>query len=138
MVGGVATNLNGYQRATADANLWIDDTIENRKKLRKAFRECDMGDFDALESVQFVPGWTTFQLNNGLPLDIITSMKGLEDFSFEECLENAVIGEIENTKVPFLHINHLITNKKAVNRPKDQVDVIYLEKVKKLMEEENL
>ena len=138
MVGGVATNLNGYQRATADADLWIDDTIENRTKLRKAFCECDMGDFEALESMQFVTGWTTFQLNNGLPLDIMTSMKGLEEFSFEECLNVATIADIDGVTVPFLHINHLITNKKAVNRPKDQLDVIYLEKVKKLMEEENL
>ena len=39
-------------------------------------------------------------------------------------------------KFPFLQINHLIQNKKAVNRPKDQLDVIYLEKIKKILEEE--
>lgn len=38
MVGGVATNFNGYQRATDDIDLWIDDTIENRETLRCAFR----------------------------------------------------------------------------------------------------
>ena len=43
--------------------------------------------------------------------------------------------EIENIKVPFLHINHLLANKKAVNRPKDQIDVIELEKLKKLRED---
>jgi len=37
-------------------------------------------------------------------------------------------------QVPFLHINHLIQNKKVVNRPKDQVDVIELEKIRKLRE----
>ena len=55
-------------------------------------------------------------------------MKGLEGYSFDECLELATIATIANLKVPFLHINHLIANKKAVNRPKDQLDVIYLEK----------
>jgi hypothetical protein len=35
----------------------------------------------------------------------------------------------------FLHINHLIANKKIVNRPKDQVDVIELEKIRKIREE---
>jgi hypothetical protein len=34
---------------------------------------------------------------------------------------------INGIVVPFLHINHLIANKKAVNRPKDQLDIIYLE-----------
>ena len=64
-------------------------------------------------------------------------MKGLEQYSFDDCLQQASIADIENVSVPFLHINHLILNKKAVNRPKDQVDVIYLEKIKKLREEEN-
>lgn len=28
--------------------------------------------------VQFVPGWTDFHFNNGLRLDILSEMKGLE------------------------------------------------------------
>ena len=43
---------------------------------------------------------------------------------------------LEGTNVPFLHINHLIQNKKTINRPKDQVDVIELEKIRKIREEE--
>jgi len=58
-------------------------------------------------------------------------MKGLESFGFDELLSAAFRAEIEGIIVPFLHINHLIQNKKAVNRPKDQVDVIYLERIKK-------
>ena len=40
--------------------------------------------------------------------------------------------EIEGVNVPFLHINQLIDNKKAVNRPKDQSDVVELEKIRDL------
>jgi hypothetical protein len=32
--------------------------------------------------------------------------------------------------VPFLHINQLLANKKAGSRPKDQIDIIELEKIK--------
>lgn len=39
---------------------------------------------------------------------------------------------IGSVLVPFLHINHLIESKKAANRPKDQIDVIYLEKIKEI------
>jgi hypothetical protein len=67
----------------------------------------------------------------------MTSLKGLEEFTFDECFSLATIATIENIDVPFLHINHLIQNKKAVNRPKDQVDVMELEKIKKLREEAN-
>lgn len=85
--------------------------------------------------MRFIPGWTTFYAA-GVELDIMTSMKGLENLSFDECLQMAAIAEIESIKVPFLHINHLIENKKAVNRPKDQLDVIYLEKIKLLLQEQ--
>jgi len=135
MVGGVATNLNGYQRTTDDIDVWIHDTPENRENLRKAFRESGMGDYYMLKTMQIIPGWTDFQLNNGLRVDLMLGMKGLEDHTFNECLEMASIAEIEDTNVPFLHINHLIANKKAVNRPKDQIDVIYLEKIKKYLDE---
>lgn len=43
----------------------------------------------------------------------------------------ASIAEINGVKIPFLHINHLIESKRATNRPKDQVDLIYLEKNQK-------
>jgi predicted nucleotidyltransferase len=135
VVGGYATNLHGYQRFTGDMDIWIEDSIVNRKHLRIAFKEYGMGDFEMMERMQFVPGWTNFHLNNGMQLDIMVGMKGLEGYSFDECLQLASIADIEGVQVPFLHINHLIANKVAVNRPKDQLDVLYLEKIKKLLED---
>jgi hypothetical protein len=90
-----------------------------------------------LETIQFVLGLTDFRLNNGLHLDILTQMKGLEGFTFEECMSIATIATIENIDVPFLHLNQLIANKKAVNRPKDQIDVKELEKIKIIREQED-
>lgn len=132
MVGGVATNLHGFHRMTEDIDIWIEDSLDNRKKLRKAFNDYGMGDFEPLERMQFVPGWTYFHLNNGLRLDIMVSMKGLEDANFEECYKLAYKATIHGVDVPFLHINHLLANKKAVNRPKDQLDVTELERIKKM------
>jgi hypothetical protein len=132
MVGGFATNLHGYQRFTGDLDIWIEDLLENRKKLRKAFVECDMGDYPMIESMQFLTGWTDFHLNNSLRLDILVDMKGLEGYTFDECLKMASVADIENIQIPFLHINQLIENKKAVNRPKDQIDVIALEQIRDL------
>lgn len=134
MVGGFAINLHGYQRFTGDMDIWIEDKLENRKQLRKAFITCNMGDYPMIEYMQFVPGWTQFQLNNNLQLDILIDMKGLEGYSFDECLEMASIADIEGLNIPFLHLNQLIANKKVINRPKDQIDVLALEEIKKLRE----
>lgn len=62
MVGGVATNLHGFQRTTEDIDVWLEDSLENRKRTRKAFREYGMGDFEPIERMQFIPGWTYFHL----------------------------------------------------------------------------
>lgn len=136
MVGGFAINLHGYQRFTGDLDIWIKDTLQNRQQLRKAFISCDMGDFPMIEYMQFVPGWTDFQLNNSLKLDILIDMKGLEGYTFDECLEMASVAEIEGVHVPFLHINQLIENKRVINRPKDQIDIIALEEIRKLRDEQ--
>lgn len=136
MVGGYATNLHGYQRFTGDLDIWLKDTLENRQLLRKAFKDCEMGDYPMIEYMQFIPGWTDFHLNNGLRLDILIYMKGLEGYTFDECLEMASVADIENVNVPFLHINQLIENKKIVNRPKDQIDVQALEQIVQLRNKE--
>lgn len=136
MVGGVATNFNGYQRSTEDVDIWIENTLPNRKNFRKALKEYGMGDFEPIERIKFLPGWTDFLLSSGIKLDVMTEMKGLEQFSFDECFEKAIIAEIKSIQVPFLHINLLIQNKEAVNRPKDQVDVLYLKRILALTAEE--
>jgi predicted nucleotidyltransferase len=135
MVGGFAVNMQGFSRATSDADLWLKDEVLNRKNLRKAFVEMGHGDIESLETMEFIPGWTQFNIGGGITLDILTFMKGLEDQSFDDCLEKANVADFEGVKVPFLHINDLISNKKAVFRPKDQLDLIELEKIRKIRQE---
>ena len=88
-----------------------------------------------MEEFQFIPGWTDFYIGSGIVLNILVEMIGFEGYTFDECLKMSSVAEIENVPVPFLHINQLIANKKAVNRPKDQIDVIELEKIVKLRKE---
>ncbi len=133
MVGGLATRFHGYNRATDDLDMWIEDTLANRQNLRKAFIELEYGDFVSIETMQFVPGWTSFYAA-GVELDIMTGMVGIENESFQTCYVMAAKAELEGVLVPFLHINHLIANKKAVNCPKDQMDVLHLEKIKEIRE----
>ncbi len=85
-----------------DMDIWIKDTLENRKPLRRyTFNDRNMGDYPMIEYMQFIPGWTEFHLNNGLRLDILVDMKGLEGYTFDECLQMASIADIENVKIPF-------------------------------------
>ena len=131
IIGGFAVNIYGYNRSTGDIDIYIDDTKDNRIRLRKAFKEIGLGDFEELEHIQFLPGWTGFTLGSGLRLDIMTKIMGLEDKLFEELLHAATKVILEGIPVLFIDYYHLIIAKRAANRIKDQLDIEELEKVNK-------
>lgn len=37
MIGGFAVNMQGFMRATGDVDLWLQDELQNRRNLRRAF-----------------------------------------------------------------------------------------------------
>ena len=131
MVGGFATNLHGFNRTTADIDVWLKDEKENRHNFRKALDELQIGNFEALETTQLVPGWSTIYLTAGFELDVMTYISGFETDKFDECYQMAPEAIIEETPVRFLHINHLIASKQASNREKDKLDITELNIIKK-------
>jgi hypothetical protein len=130
-IGGFAVNIYGYGRNTGDIDIFIEDSIENRINLQKALKQSGIGDFENIKRMQFVPGWTDITLNFNLRLDIMTSVKGLENIDFQELLKKAYIVEISGIPVYFLDYESLIKAKKATNRPKDILDIEELEKINK-------
>lgn len=137
MVGGFATNLHGFSRTTADLDIWIKDSRENRKNIRTVLKLLEIGDFESIESTDFIPGWTSVLLASGFELDIMTSLKGLPQERFDYCYKIAPKAIINDIPIKFLHINQLIETKKATARPKDLIDLIELEKIKKDQKKNN-
>ena len=128
-IGGLAVNIYGYGRNTGDIDIYIEDSLNNRENLRNAIKELGIGDFENILTMQFIPGWTDINLNFNMRLDIMTSIKGLENKSFAELLERATVAEINDVSVYFIDYENLIVAKKAANRPKDQLDIEELEKI---------
>lgn len=128
-VGGFAVNIYGYHRATGDIGIYIEDTPLNRVCLRNAFKVIGIGDFEEIERIQFIPGWTDFSLEHGLRLDILTSLLGLEEKSFDGLLLQATTVVVKDVQVPFIDYASLIIAKRATNRPKDILDIEELEKI---------
>lgn len=132
LVGGVAVRFHGFNRTTDDLDVWLEDTPTNRKNLRLAFFELGYGDFEEIETMQFIPGWTSFYAA-GIEIDFMTQILGLENTTFDECYNNSPIFEFnKELEVRFLHLNHLISAKKATNRSKDQLDLKYLTRIQNL------
>ncbi|MFZ4798797.1 MAG: hypothetical protein ACOYMA_14955 [Bacteroidia bacterium] len=129
LVGGFATNFHGYSRFTSDLNIWIKDSKENRKNLRKAYAESGNGDLKEIETIEFIAGWTTLYIAGNMELDIMTKLVGFEQIDFDMCYEEAPIATVTDVNVKFLHLNHLLTEKLAANRKKDLLDVEELKRI---------
>ena len=128
-IGGFAVNIYGYGRNTGDIDIFIEDTIANRENLRNAIKQMGLGDFESITTMQFIPGWTDFTLNINFRLDVMTTVKGLENQTFASLLEKANIIDIDGIAVFFIDYDSLIIAKKATNRLKDQLDIEELEKL---------
>jgi len=128
-IGDLAASIYGYYRNEGIIDIYIEDTISNRENLQEALKQSGIGDFENMNTMQFVPGWTDITLNFNLRLDIMTSVKGIENTSFTELLEKANIIDIDGIPVYFLDYDSLIIAKKASNRLKDQLDIEELEKL---------
>jgi predicted nucleotidyltransferase len=129
IIGGLAVNIYGYTRNTGDIDILIEDSLENRKNLRQAFLEIGIGDIPAIETMLFLPGWTDFSLFFGLRLDVMTTIKGLENVPFQDLLDNATKVMMGNVAINFIDYDNLIKTKKATNRLKDQLDLEELYKM---------
>lgn len=130
LVGGFATNLYGYQRTTGDIDIWIEDTLANRKALRQALADISLGDLPEIETVPFIAGYTTISLDSGFTLDIMSEIKGFAAGDFEACYQMAATHSVHDIPVSFLHLNHLIQAKQASGKPKDLIDIEELERIR--------
>lgn len=128
-IGGFAVNIYGYGRNIGDIDIFIEDSIANRSNLRNAIKQIGLGDFESINTMQFIPDLTDFTLNINFRLDIMTSVKGLENQPFAVLLEKANIIDIDGIAVFFIDYDNLIISKKATNRLKDQLDIEELEKL---------
>jgi predicted nucleotidyltransferase len=131
IIGGLATNRYGYHRITGDVDLYIKDSIENRKNLIAALEQAGYGKFDSLLTTQIIPGYCEIMMDDGIYADLMTEIPGLNKEDFGEHYEKALIENVDGVTVRFISYDHLIQNKKVTGRPKDLLDVQELERINK-------
>ncbi len=90
----------------------------------KALQAFGFGSVD-LAAKDFIKPEQVVQL--GYPpnrIDLVTSLKGVD---FQTCYAAKVIEEVEGTTIPFIDLDHLKKNKRAVGRHQDLADLENLE-----------
>jgi hypothetical protein len=129
IVGGFAVNRHGYKRTTGDIDLYLKDTPENRANLIKALSEMGYGDFEMLMDVPIIAGYCEIMMDQGIYADLMTDIRGLDKKNYDLYYSMAIVDRMDGFEIRYLHYNHLIENKIATGRPKDQLDVEELRKI---------
>lgn len=124
VVGGYAMAFHGFVRATGDIDLWIRASEENAERVWRGLQKFGAPLFDLSREDLMAPEMV-FQMGV-VPnrIDLITSVDGV---TFDEAWKDHQIVEIENLRVPIVAKSHLLINKKATGRPKDRIDVLWME-----------
>ena len=147
VVGGIAVNLYGIERATADIDLVVDLEENNLQKFIKVMKEHNykpkipvkLDDFTEKEKRENwikEKGMMVFSLfdpqNPFFLLDVFIT----EPFDFDEVFEARKEMKSGNVKIPVISIGHLVEMKEKTGRPQDVSDVFYLKKIKGAWENE--
>ena len=124
IVGGYALALHGHPRYTKDLDLWIWISKENAEKLLKTFDDFGFSSLD-FKIEDILNPENVIQL--GVPpnrIDIITDLTGVE---FESCYSSKNQITVDEIEIPFIDLENLKKNKKAVGRYQDLADLENLE-----------
>jgi hypothetical protein len=142
LVGGLAVQLHGFLRATVDIDLVLAMNDANLDRFIEVAKEYGLQPvipvpIDALKNAQQIEAWhrekgmLAFALREpqagGSVIDVLVR----PDVSFDKLRSNAVAGNLFGRQIMIASIDDLIAMKRIANRPKDQLDVAALEKIKR-------
>jgi hypothetical protein len=120
VVGGYAVIKYTEPRYTRDLDIWIDAAPKNARAVFAALRE-----FGAplvnITWADFAKEGAIYQM--GRPparVDVLTSIEGVR---FADAWPNRVSSDLDGMPAPFISRDDLLTNKRAVGRPQDLLDV---------------
>lgn len=142
LVGGLAVQLHGFLRATVDIDLVLAMNDANLGRFIEVAKRFGLQPaipvpIDALKNATQIDQWhrekgmLAFALREpqvgGSVIDVLVR----PDVSFGKLMSNAVEGKLFGRSVMIASIDDLIAMKRIANRPKDQLDIAALEKVKR-------
>jgi len=128
VAGGYAVAFHGFPRNTGDLDIWIRATVDNAPRVERAVRDFGFPIDASARAALLQPDAI---LRMGYPpmrIELLTQVSGLD---FDACRSRAVVIALDDAKVPVLGLDDLIVNKRAAGRPKDLLDLIELERIRR-------
>jgi predicted nucleotidyltransferase len=141
VVGGVATILHGYVRATTDIDLIVDLQVEEATRIIQVLVDAgykpripvpaiDFADAAKREDWISTKGMTVFSMFHpehfGLSIDLFAK----SPINFDELWERSNVFDVAGTGIRACSLDDLLTLKKMAGRSKDKDDIEKLMKIK--------
>ncbi len=132
VVGAFAVAAHGNPRATGDIDIWVRPTRDNAERVFAALRAFGAPLHD-LSVEDLIDEQTVFQI--GVAPVRIDILAGIDGVSFDDAWRRRVIADLGSSTVPVLSLFDLAANKRAAGRPKDLVDLTWIEAQLKVVTE---
>ena len=141
VVGGIATVLHGYVRATADVDLVIDLHTEEAEKAIRVLSGYGFKPRVPVNPMQFADagqrarwieekGMEVFSLFHADNPELTVDLFARHPIPFESLWSRSVIMDLGGTRVRVCSIDDLIELKRLAGRHKDLADIEQLSKIK--------
>ncbi len=142
LVGGLAVQLHGFLRATFDIALVLAMNDENLIRFITVAKQHGLVPaipvpIDSLRNASQIDQWhrekgmLSFSLREphigGSVVDVLVR----PEVPFDRLAASAVVGELFGRRVQIASIEDLLAMKRNANRPKDQLDIVALEKIRR-------
>ena len=140
VVGGVAVNLYGIERATGDVDLLVDLEDQNLKRFIEAANSLELVPRAPVELDRILDpaarrawikekGMMAFSMydrvNSWFQVDILIH----EPVSFSHTYNKREEMDLEGTTVPVAPVEALISMKESTGRPQDEADAVHLRNI---------
>ncbi len=140
LVGGLALNLQGGFRNTADLDILVEMTDVNLAKIVKILKSRNYFVKQPVDPMQIADAairkdWIKnkhmkafcFFKENGEQVDLIID----SPVKFNQAIKEADIQNVDGIRLPVVSIRHLIKMKEKTGREKDKLDVFELKQIMK-------
>lgn len=126
VVGGLAVILNGYVRLTEDADILVNDSPDNIRRMLEVLCGWGEGWARELQPTEFVAQEGSIRVQEEFDLDIFTRMqsKSLADFR-----PRVRFFETGGVRIAYLSPSDLVFLKEGSFRDKDQLDTLAMREV---------
>lgn len=123
VIGGYAVSFHTEPRYTKDLDVWVRPTLGNARRVMTALRKFG-APLDNLRLKDLTTPGIIFQIGvEPNRIDVLTEADGVD---FDSSWKRRVEGPFGDVTVPWMAVEDLIVNKRAVGRPQDLLDLAKL------------